>query len=357
MTNHAKIKVFGVGGAGCNAVNRMVDANVGGAEFYVCNTDLQVLEVSNCVNKIALGPDIIKGLGAGGDPEVGKEAAKASEEEIAAAIEGADMVFITAGLGGGTGTGAAPLFAKIAKSKGALTVAVVTKPFSMEGNRRGNNANEGLKELEQHVDSIIIISNEKVKDVIGNIPIVDSFREVDNILRQAVQTITDLIETPALINLDFNDVKSVMKDQGRALIGIGMAKKTGDNNAASEAAALSIQSPLLDSKIAGAQNAIINISGGNSLCLEDCEDAINVIRQATGNNLEIIQGFYINDALGDEIIVSIIATGFDKEIKENPITFDNQINNNRSNNLNRPKTVQVKEINDEQKVPGFFKNR
>lgn len=235
----AKIKVFGIGGAGSNAVNRMVADGVQGVEFYVANTDLQALDVSPVANKIQLGKE---GLGAGGNPDNGRKAAVESEDDIRKAMEGADMVFITAGMGGGTGTGAAPMFAKVAKELGCLTVGIVTKPFSFEGKKRMVQAEQGLEQLKEYVDSLIIISNNKVLEVIGHIPFEDAFKEADNILRQGVQTITDLIAVPAMINLDFADIKSVMEGQGSALFGIGMAE--GDNKA-SEAAERAIQSPLL----------------------------------------------------------------------------------------------------------------
>ena len=236
----ARIKVFGVGGAGCNAVNRMVNDGVKGVEFYVCNTDLQSLNQSKCGNKIVLGKNTTKGLGAGGNPENGSKAAIESEEEIRKAMAGADMVFIACGEGGGTGTGASPIFAKVAKEVGALTVGVVTTPFEFEGRRRNDQAKVGLEQLKQYIDSIIVVSNNKLLQIIGKIPMQDAFKEADNILRQGVQTITDLIAVPAFINLDFADVKSVMSNKGTALIGIGMAQ--GENRA-KEAAARAIRSP------------------------------------------------------------------------------------------------------------------
>ena len=301
----AKIKVFGIGGAGGNAVNRMVQEGVQGVEFYVANTDVQALDVSPVANKIQLGKE---GLGAGGNPDNGRKAAVESEDAIRKALEGADMVFLTAGLGGGTGTGASPLFAKIAKELGCLTVGIVTKPFSFEGKRRMVQAEQGLEQLKEYVDSLIIISNNKVLDVIGHIPFEDAFKEADNILRQGVQTITDLIAVPAMINLDFADIKSVMQGQGSALFGIGMAD--GENKA-KEAAERAIQSPLLEAQIKGAKNAIINVTGGASMSAYDASEAVDYIREAAGNDIDIIFGVAINDKIGDSIIVSIIATGFD----------------------------------------------
>jgi len=301
----AKIKVFGIGGAGSNAVNRMVQEGVQGVEFYVANTDLQALDVSPVANKIQLGRE---GLGAGGNPDNGRKAAVESEDAIRQAMENADMVFLTAGLGGGTGTGASPLFAKIAKELGCLTVGIVTKPFSFEGKKRMIHAEQGLEQLKEYVDSLIIISNNKVLDVIGHIPFEDAFKEADNVLRQGVQTITDLIAVPAMINLDFADIKSVMEGQGSALFGIGMAD--GEDKAR-EAAARAIQSPLLEAQIQGAKSAIINVTGGTSMSAYDASEAVDYIREAAGNDIDIIFGVAINDKIGDAIIVSVIATGFD----------------------------------------------
>lgn len=301
----AKIKVFGIGGAGSNAVNRMVADGVQGVEFYVANTDLQALDVSPVANKIQLGKE---GLGAGGNPDNGRKAAVESEDDIRKAMEGADMVFITAGMGGGTGTGAAPMFAKVAKELGCLTVGIVTKPFSFEGKKRMVQAEQGLEQLKEYVDSLIIISNNKVLEVIGHIPFEDAFKEADNILRQGVQTITDLIAVPAMINLDFADIKSVMEGQGSALFGIGMAE--GDNKA-SEAAERAIQSPLLEAQIKGAKSAIINVTGGATMSAYDASEAVEFIRNAAGNDIDIIFGVAINDKIGDSCIVSVIATGFD----------------------------------------------
>lgn len=301
----ARIKVFGIGGAGSNAVNRMVSEGVQGVEFYVANTDLQALDVSPVANKIKLGKD---GLGAGGNPDNGRKAAVESEADIRAAIEGTDMVFLTAGLGGGTGTGASPLFAKIAKELGCLTVGIVTKPFTFEGKKRMVQAEQGLEQLKEYVDSLIIVSNNKVLEIIGHIPFEDAFKEADNILRQGVQTITDLIAVPAMINLDFADIKSVMEGQGSALIGIGMA--SGENKA-KDAATKAIQSPLLEAQITGAKSAIVNVTGGASMSAYDAQEAVELIRQAAGNDIDIIFGVAINDKIGESIIVTVIATGFD----------------------------------------------
>ena len=305
----AKIKVIGVGGGGCNDVARMVEEGVQGVEFYVANTDAQILNGTKVQNKIVLGKDLTKGLGAGGDPEIGRKAAQESEEEIRDALKDSDMVFVAAGMGGGTGTGAAPVIAKIAKDLGALTVGVVTKPFTFEGPRRLNQAFEGLKELAANVDSIIVVSNDRLLEVIGGRPLKESFREADNVLRQGVQTITDLIAVPAFINLDFADVRSVMSGKGSALIGIGMAR--GENKA-EEAATRAISSPLLEVSIEGARDAIINVTGGENISLFDANRAVEVIREAVGNDINTIFGIAINENLDDDMIVTVIATGFEE---------------------------------------------
>ena len=346
----AKIKVFGVGGAGCNAINRMVEEDVRGVEFYVANTDLQVLNISPAKNKIILGKTTTKGLGAGANPEIGYKAAVESEDDIRAAMEGADMVFITAGLGGGTGTGAAPLFAKIAKEFDILTVGIVTKPFTFEGKKRTEQSIRGLEELRIYVDSLIIVSNNQLLEVIGRIPFVEAFREADNVLRQGVQTITDLIAVPAMINLDFADVRAVMEGQGSALIGIGMAQ--GENKA-QEAAAKAITSPLLEAQIRGARNAIVNVTGGESITIFDANDAVEFIRDSAGSDIDIIFGVAINDNLGDNIIVTVIATGFDlpkiNQVK-NPVQDAKRV----SEEIRKEPTAQV---DDESDIPGFFRSR
>lgn len=346
----AKIKVFGVGGAGCNAINRMVEEDVRGVEFYVANTDLQVLNISPAKNKIILGKTTTKGLGAGANPEIGYKAAVESEDDIRAAMEGADMVFITAGLGGGTGTGAAPLFAKIAKEFDILTVGIVTKPFTFEGKKRTEQSIRGLEELRKYVDSLIIVSNNQLLEVIGRIPFVEAFREADNVLRQGVQTITDLIAVPAMINLDFADVRAVMEGQGSALIGIGMAQ--GENKA-QEAAAKAITSPLLEAQIRGARNAIVNVTGGESITIFDANDAVEFIRDSAGSDIDIIFGVAINDNLGDNIIVTVIATGFDlpkiNQVK-NPVQDAKRV----SEEIRKEPTAQ---LDDESDIPGFFRSR
>ncbi len=351
----AKIKVFGIGGAGCNAVNRMVEEGVQGVEFWVCNTDVQSLNLSNCKNKIILGKETTKGLGAGSNPEIGKKAAEESQDEIKAAIDHADMVFIAAGMGGGTGTGAAPIFAKIAKDIGALTVGVVTKPFDFEGRRRIEQAAAGLENLKQYIDSMIIVSNNQLLTVTGSLSFQDSFREADNILRQGVQTITDLIAVPAFINLDFADIRAVMEGQGSALIGIGMAE--GDNRA-KEAAQKAIHSPLLEAQISGAKNAIVNITGGPAINLRDGAEAVNYIRESAGSDLNIIYGIAINEAIGESIIVTVIATGFDlpKTRKTQPV-LNQPTEVTFTKNENYVEDSVVIDESDDNDIPSFFRSR
>lgn len=306
----ASIKVIGIGGAGNNAVNRMIEAGVQGVEFIVANTDAQIISVSKSKNKIVLGKETSKGLGAGANPDVGRQAAIESAEEIKDALKGADMVFVAAGMGGGTGTGAAPIIAKLAREQDALTVGIITTPFSFEGRARNSYAIQGTEELRKHVDSLIIISNDRLLEVIGGVPLKDSFKEADNILRQGVQTITDLIAVPSLINLDFADIKTVMKNKGNALFGIGIGS---GKDKAIEAANKAIISPLLEASIRGARDAIINVTGGNTLTLNDANDAVDIVKQAIGGEVNIIFGTAVNEHLDDEMIVTVIATGFDEE--------------------------------------------
>ncbi|MBO6145385.1 MAG: cell division protein FtsZ [Bacilli bacterium] len=303
----AKIKVIGCGGGGNNAVNRMIEQGVQGVEFIVANTDLQVLNSSKAPVKIQLGTT---GLGAGANPEVGREAALESKDQIVEVLKGADMVFVTCGMGGGTGTGAAPIIAEIAQDLGALTVGIVTKPFSFEGRLRSEHAAKGIEALREHVDTLIVIPNDKLRDIIDKTtPMLEAFKEVDNVLRLGVQSVSDLIAVTGLVNLDFADVKAVMENKGDALIGIGVA--TGANRAV-EAAKQAVSSPLLEKDIRGATDAIINITGGKSLSLFEVEDAVQVVRESSGTDINTIFGAVINDTLEDDIVVTVIATGFDK---------------------------------------------
>ncbi len=311
MDQIAKIKVIGVGGGGCNAVNRMIDSGVKGVEFIVANTDLQVLNASHAEHKLQIGNSITNGLGAGANPEIGREAALESKDEIRAALDGADMVFVTCGMGGGTGTGASPVIAEIAQDLGALTVGIVTKPFRFEGKRRMEQAIIGLDELKKHVDTLIVIPNDRLRDIIDkSTPMLEAFKEVDNVLHRGVQSISDLIAVSGLVNLDFADVKAVMEKRGNALIGIGLG--VGEDRAI-EAAKQAVSSPLLETSIEGATDAIINVTGGSSLTLFEAEDAAEVVRASANTDINIIFGAVINENLNDEVIVTVIATGFEDE--------------------------------------------
>ncbi|MBQ8219116.1 MAG: cell division protein FtsZ [Bacilli bacterium] len=310
MNQLAKIKVVGIGGGGCNAVNRMIDSGLKGVDFIVANTDLQVLNDSLAPTKLQLGSDLTDGLGAGANPAIGKEAALESRDEIEEALKGADMVFVTCGMGGGTGTGASPIVAEIAQELGALTVGIVTKPFSFEGKKRMEQAIAGLDELKKHVDTLIVIPNDRLRELIDkSTPMLEAFREVDNVLHRGVQSISDLIAITGLVNLDFADVKAVMKDRGNALIGIGVG--SGENRAV-EAAKQAVSSPLLETSINGATDAIINVTGGSSLTLFEVEEAAEVIRTAANTDINTIFGAVINENLTDEVIVTVIATGFEE---------------------------------------------
>ena len=315
--NGAIIKVIGVGGAGNNAVNRMIDENVQGVEFIVANTDLQALAGSNAEVKIQLGPKLTRGLGAGANPEIGRKAAEESEEQIAESLRGADMIFVTAGMGGGTGTGAAPIVARIAKEQGALTVGVITRPFTFEGPKRGRFAAEGVAQMKEHVDTLVIISNNRLLEIVDKkTPMLEAFHEADNVLRQGVQGISDLITAPGYVNLDFADVKTVMENQGSALMGIGMA--SGENRTV-EATKKAISSPLLEVSIDGAESVLLNITGGSDLTLFEAQDASDIVSAASTTEVNIIFGTSINENLGDDVIVTVIATGIDttkaKEVK------------------------------------------
>lgn len=343
MDQIADIKVIGLGGGGCNAVNRMIDSGLRGVEFIVANTDQQALNVSQAEHKIQLGKTITKGRGAGTRPEVGREAALEAKEEIEDALRGADMVFVTCGLGGGTGTGAAPVIAEIAQGLGCLTVAIVTKPFKFEGKKRMDHALLGLDELKKHVDTYVVIPNDRLRDLIDkSTPMTDAFKEVDNVLRLGVQSISDLISVPGLVNLDFADVKAIMENRGQALIGIGVG--FGENRAI-EAAKEAVSSPLLETTINGATDCIINITGGNSLTLFEAEDAAEVIRGAANTDINIIFGAVINESLTDEAIVTVIATGFEDETEPLYQTYTTPQNN-------------AKLVDDEDDdLPPFLRNR
>jgi cell division protein FtsZ len=307
--NFALIRVIGVGGGGSNAVNRMIRAEMMGVEFIALNTDAQALLQSDAPHKIRIGDKITRGLGAGGDPSIGERAAEEDTEKIAQALEGSDMVFITSGLGGGTGSGASPVVAEIAKEAGALTIGVVTKPFSFEGAKRKLTAEKAAEALKAKVDTLITIPNDRLRDVVQkNTSILDAFRVVDDVLRQGVQGISDIITIPGLINLDFADVRAIMKDAGSALMGIGRA--SGENRAI-EAARQAIASPLLEVNISGAQGILFNVSGSSTLSLFEVTEAAEEIRAAADSEANIIFGTSFNERLGDEVQITVIATGFD----------------------------------------------
>lgn len=310
MDQLAKIKVIGIGGGGCNAINRMISSGLKGVDFIVANTDVQALNRSLATTKLQIGSELTDGLGAGANPEVGREAALESKAAIEDALKGADMVFVTCGMGGGTGTGAAPVVAEIAQDLGALTVGIVTKPFSFEGKKRMEQAIKGLEELKKHVDTIVVIPNDRLRELIDKTtPMLEAFREVDNVLHRGVQSISDLIAVAGLVNLDFADVKTVMQDRGNAIIGIGVGSGEGR---AVEAAKQAVSSPLLETSIDGATDAIINVTGGSSLTLFEVEEAAEVIRSAANTDINTIFGAVINENLNDEVIVTVIATGFEK---------------------------------------------
>jgi cell division protein FtsZ len=307
----AVIKVVGVGGGGTNAVNRMVDAGLKGVEFIAVNTDAQALQMTDADVKLQIGSELTRGLGAGANPEIGYAAANESRDDLKEALKGADMVFVTAGEGGGTGTGAAPVIADIAKHEvNALTVGVVTRPFTFEGANRARQADEGIRRLGEMVDTQIIIPNERLLSIVERrTTILEAFRAADDVLRQGVQGITDLITIPGLINLDFADVRTIMHDAGSALMGIGSA--SGENRAA-EAAKTAISSPLLESNVEGATGVLLNITGGSDLGLFEVNEAAEIVQSASAGDSNIIFGAVVDDSLGDEVRVTVIATGFDK---------------------------------------------
>lgn len=305
----AIIKVVGVGGGGVNAVNRMIEAGLRGVEFIAVNTDAQALLMSDADVKLDIGRDLTRGLGAGADPDKGRQAAEDHADEIEEVLKGADMVFVTAGEGGGTGTGGAPIVARIARSLGALTIGVVTRPFSFEGRRRSTQAENGIASLRDEVDTLIVIPNDKLLDMTDHqVAILDAFRQADQVLMQGVSGITDLITTPGLINLDFADVKAVMSNAGSALMGIGSAR--GEDRAR-VAAEMAVSSPLLEASIEGAHGVLLSIAGGSDLGLHEVSDAANLIEAAAHEEANIIFGTVIDDALGDEVRVTVIAAGFD----------------------------------------------
>ncbi|MCR5308195.1 MAG: cell division protein FtsZ [bacterium] len=357
------IKVIGVGGGGGNAVNRMIDNDVQGVEFIVANTDAQVVRLSRCENRIQLGKKLTRGLGAGAKPEVGKAAALESQEEIKAALEGADMVFITAGMGGGTGTGAAPVIAQIARELGCLTVAIVTKPFNFEGPARMREALNGLKELKPHVDTLLVIPNEKLLSVIdAHTTMFEAFKEADNTLRQGVQSIAEIINVPGLINIDFADVKTIMQNKGTALMGVGVG--SGDNRVI-EAARNAIHSNLLEVSIDGATDAIVNITAGRSITLFEQSQALDEIRQSSTSELNVIYGVAINEDLGEEVVVTVIATGYDLKANQSELVdlfgtaeMPKPVEQTRETNAyQEPKREERQESNNDMKLPPWLTSK
>ncbi|EAD2052120.1 cell division protein FtsZ [Listeria monocytogenes] len=346
----ATIKVIGVGGGGNNAVNRMIEHGVQGVEFISVNTDAQALNLAKAETKLQIGTKLTRGLGAGAVPEIGKKAAEESREQIEEALKGSDMVFVTAGMGGGTGTGAAPVIAQIAKEMGALTVGVVTRPFGFEGPKRTKQALTGTEAMKEAVDTLIVIPNDRLLQIVDkNTPMLEAFREADNVLRQGVQGISDLIAVPGLINLDFADVKTIMTNRGSALMGIGIA--TGENRAA-EAAKKAISSPLLETSVDGAKGVLMNITGGSNLSLYEVQEAAEIVSSASDEDVNMIFGSVINDELKDELIVTVIATGFD-EAKQAQQQAQANRRPNQSIQVNRPNyAVQDEQQNDyAQNVP------
>jgi len=343
----ANIKVIGVGGGGNNAVNRMIVAGLKGVEFVSVNTDAQALQFAQTSIKIQIGTKLTKGLGAGANPEIGQKAAEESRDEIMQALKGSDMIFVTAGMGGGTGTGAAPVVAEIAKELGALTVGVVTKPFTFEGRKRLLQAETGIETLKNNVDTLITIPNDRLLQVIEkNTTIVEAFRIADDVLRQGVQGISDLIAVPGLINLDFADVKTIMRETGSALMGIGSS--SGDNRA-SEAARKAISSPLLETSIEGARGVLLNITGGSSLGLFEVNEAAEIISQAADQDANIIFGAVIDERLEEEVRVTVIATGFDQRHESRKNIFDNN---------GKKKKMEVKSFStDDLDIPAFLRRK
>ncbi len=343
----AKIKVIGVGGGGNNAVNRMIESGIQGVDFVCANTDAQALKLSRARVQLQLGEKLTRGLGAGANPDIGKKAAEESRDQVEEILKGADMVFITAGMGGGTGTGAAPVIAEVAKEVGALTVGVVTRPFTFEGRKRAKQASNGIATLKEKVDTLIVIPNDRLLEIVDkNTPMLDAFREADNVLRQGVQGISDLIAVPGLINLDFADVKTIMTEGGSALMAIGIA--SGENRAA-EAAKKAIASPLLEKSIDGARGVLMNITGGSNLSLYEVNEAADIVATAADEEVNMIFGSVISEELEDEIVVTVIATGFQEEAQEHQ-----QIKPEQEPHLGRRQAASA--ASDTEKKPGGLKH-
>ncbi|CEN79797.1 cell division protein FtsZ [Paraclostridium sordellii] len=383
MDNFAKIKVIGVGGGGNNAVNRMVEAQLKGVEFIAVNTDKQALYTSKAEYKIQVGEKLTRGLGAGANPEVGKKSAEESKEEIIKVLEGADMVFVTAGMGGGTGTGAAPVVAQLAKEMGILTVGVVTKPFAFEGKVRMKNAEQGIKDLKTKVDTLITIPNDRLLQIVQkNTSMLEAFSIADDVLKQGIESISDLIAAPGLINLDFADVQSIMKEKGLAHMGMG--KSQGENRAI-EAATQAIQSPLLETSIKGAKGVLLNITGGANLGLFEINEASTLVQESCDSEANIIFGATIKEDLKDDLVITVIATGFEdgqdmeldfnrnnNNMNQNQGFQQSHINNNMNREVQRPVMQEVKKEeepeakqnasssyieNDDMEIPTFLRRR
>ena len=354
MDGSANIKVIGVGGGGNNAVNRMIEAGIKNVEFIAINTDRQALLFSKAPTRIQIGEKITRGLGAGANPDIGAQAAEESKAEIAEVLKGADMVFVTAGMGGGTGTGAAPVVAQAAKEMGILTIGVVTKPFTFEGKKRLSQAERGIESLKGKVDTLVVIPNDKLLQVIDRkTSIIEAFRMADDVLRQGVQGISDLIATPGLINLDFADVKTIMLDKGMAHMGIGRA--SGENRA-EDAAKQAIQSPLLETSIEGANGVIINITGGADVGLHEANVAAELVQRSADPEANIIFGTVTDESLGDEIIITVIATGFEKEKTISSIGVENLVTNTWNKKINSiPTPSESNTAQSDLDIPSFLR--
>ena len=352
----ATIKVIGVGGAGNNAVNRMVEAGIKGVEFIAVNTDRQQLQQSKAATKIQIGEKITRGLGAGANPDIGAQAAEESKSEIGEALRGADMVFVTAGMGGGTGTGAAAVVAGTAKELGILTIAVVTKPFTFEGKKRLAQAERGVESLKGKVDSLVVIPNDKLLQIIDRkTSIVEAFKMADDVLRQGVQGISDLIAIEGLVNLDFADVKTIMLNRGMAHMGIGRA--SGENRA-EDAAKQAIQSPLLETSIEGARGVIINITGGSDLGLQEINTAAELVQRSVDPEAHIIWGSVIDESLGDEIVITVIATGFESDAPLSSIGVENLVSKAWDKKVNSiPSSSESNNSSSDLDIPSFLRNK
>ena len=350
----ATIKVIGVGGAGTNAVNRMVDSGIRGVEFVAVNTDRQALLLSKAASKIQIGEKITRGLGAGANPDIGAQAAEESKSEITEALRGADMVFVTAGMGGGTGTGAAPIVASIAKEMGILTIGVVTKPFTFEGKKRLSQAERGIESLKGKVDTLVVIPNDKLLQIIDRkTSIIEAFKMADDVLRQGVQGISDLIAVPGLVNLDFADVKTIMLNTGMAHMGVGSA--SGENRA-EDAAKAAIESPLLETSIEGARGVIINITGGENLGLHEVNTAAELVQRSVDPEANIIFGTVTDPSMEDEIKITVIATGFEKNENISSIGVDNLVSKTWEKKINSiPSSSDVGSSQNDLDIPSFLR--